>query len=278
MLKTSAASFKRSLWLLVAAIIVISVGRAQTPVPYAKLPKHQGPVYKSRLPGVLVTRMWDWTTEAWNGDDTPYHQARLDINKVADTKQGLDELLIKYKAQAQRNPDDALTAFRWAYTAYQVMLNRYSTRAQHKALDGVEEALRQADSPHTYDYACIRFLVSEFYTPYRQAVPIAKRLLVVDSNDYEVEYSLASIYINAYVSPPFEEALAICHHLKQLYPTRSSIYTLTGETYVLWWYKDKNPAYAQAAVENYEKYLQLAPPNDEFRKRAQGIISQMKAR
>lgn len=274
----SAASFKRSLWLLVAAIIVISVGRAQIPVPYAKPPKHQGPVYKSRLPGVLVTRMWDWTTEPWNGDNTPYHQARLDIDKAADGKQGLDELLIKYKAQAQRNPDDALAAFRWAYTAYQVMLNRYSTLAQHKALDGVEEALRQADSPHTYDYARIRFLVSEFYTPYRQAVPIAKRLLAVDSNDYEVEYSLASIYINAYVSPPFEEALAICHHLKQLYPTRSSIYTLTGETYVLRWYKDKNPAYAQAAVENYEKYLQLAPPNDEFRKRAQGIINEFKAR
>lgn len=274
----SRISIKRLFWLLLAITIIVPIGQAQTPVPYAKPPKHQGPVYKSRLPGVLVTRMWDWTTETWNGDNTPYHQVRLDIDKVADEKQGLDELLIKYKAQAQRNPDDALAVFRWAYTAYRVMLSRHSTLTQHAALEGVEEALRQADSPHTYDYARIRFLVGEFYTSHRQAVSVAKRLLAVESNDYRVQYSLAVIYLNDYVSPNFEEALAICQHLKQLYPQKTSVYALTGETYAFWWYKDKNPAYAQAAVENYEKYLKLAPPNDEFRKRAQGIINEFKAR
>lgn len=269
---------KHLLWLLVAAFVVVSVGQAQTPVPYAKPPKHQGPVYKSRLPGVLVTRMWDWTTEVWNGDNTPYHQARVAIDKVADAGQGLDELLIKYKAQAQRNPDDAQATFRWAYTAYHIMLTRHSTLTQHAALEGVEEALRQADSPHTYDYARIHFLVGEFYTSHRQAVSVAKRLLAVDNSDYHVQYSLASIYLETSVSPNFEEALAICRNLKHSYPKKASVYALTGETYAFWWYKDKNPAYAQAAVENYEKYLQLAPPNDEFRRQAMRIISQMKAK
>lgn len=269
---------KRSLWLLGATFVVVSVGQAQIPVPYAKPPKHQGPVYKSRLPGVLVTRMWDWTTEAWNGDNTPYHQARLAIDQIADAGQGLDELLVKYKAQAQRNPDDALAAFRWAYTAYRVMLTRKSIITQSEALEGVEEALRQADPPHTYDYDRIRFLVGEFYTSHRGAVPVAKRLLAVDNDDYRVQYCLASIYLDDYVHPKLEEALAICQRLKQLYPTKSPIYALTGEAYVLWWYEDKQPAHARGVVENYEKYLQLAPPKDEFRKRAQGIINEFKAR
>lgn len=276
---------KRSCFLFLAMAMAMSAGQAQTPIPYTAPPKHQRtfyrngfPVYKNGLQGVLATQMWDWTTEKWDGDNKPYHQARLDIDKVADAGQGLDELLAKDKAQAQKRPDDALAVFRWAYTAYRVMLARYTREAQFAALDGVQVALRLADSPHTYDYARIQFLVGEFYTSHKEAVPIAKRLLLVDKNDYHVEYCLAVTYLNDYVSPDFEAALTLCRHLKQLYPKKPSVYAVTGEAYVLWWYKAKNPADAQAAIENYEKYLQLAPPQDQFRKRAQGIINEFKSR
>ncbi len=268
-------SKRYSLCTVVATSILASVAAAQAPSPNAGTPNFHVPVYKSRLPGILSTRMWDWTTETWNGDDKPYQQARLAIDQVVSTHQDSNKLLVQYKVQAQRQPDNPLALFRWAYTAYQVMLTLHSTVAEHKVLDGVQECFYHTPSPHTYNYARMQFLVYEFYTSHRQAVPVAKRLLAMNSDDYHVEYDLGVIYLNDYVSPDFNEALGICNHLKRRYPTKPSIYALTGETYALWWYKDKNPAYVRTALENYNKYLQIAPPEEKYRKQVKWIIGNL---
>lgn len=219
--------------------------------------------------------MWDWTTEAWDGDDKPYQQARLVIDRAVATHQDLKKLSVKYEVEALAPSHDPLALFRWAYTAYQVMLAQKSAIAEHKALDGLQEVYYHMPSPHTYNSARMQFLVYEFYTSHRQAVPVAKRLLAVNNEDYHVEYDLGVIYLNDYASPDFNAALAICNHLKKLYPTRPSIYALTGETYALWWYKDKNPADVRIALENYNKYLQIAPPEEEYRKQVKWIIGNL---
>ena len=269
---------QRSFLCLFMITVVMSAPMAQTSLSSIRLAQSQTPHYKSRLPGVLETERWNWTTEPWNGDNMPYHQARAAIDKVADVGQGLDGLLVKYRTHSQSHLDDPLAAFRWAYTAYRIMLTRNTTVTQHQALGGVEEALRQADSPHTYDYARIRFLTGEFYTSHREAVPIAEKLLKENNDDYQVAYCLASIYLNDYVHPKIAEALSICDHLRQVYPKKSSLYTLAGEAYVLWWYEDKKPSHAYGVIENYQRYLQLATPHDEFKPRAEGIIKEFKAK
>ena len=269
---------KRWLLLSVMSSLAVSVAVGQTSVPYATPPTHRIPIYPSRTPGILVERMWDWTTDAWDGNDKPYQKARLTIDQATSDHQSLNALLIRYKEQAQRNPEDSFALFRWAYAGYQIMLAEKSRTAQFHALDGIQEAFYHTPSAHTYNYARMQFLIGEFYTSNHQAVPVARRLLKVSKNDYQVQYCLASIYLNDYVHPKFGEALAICDYLKQLYPAKSSLYTLSGEVYVLRWHQERNPVFAQSVVDNYKKYLQLAPPDDEFRKRAQNIIKEFEPR
>ena len=271
-------SAKRWLLLSVTSSLVVSAATGQIPVPYATPSTHQIPIYPSRTPGVLVTRMWDWTTDAWDGNDKPYQQARAVIDQAEDAHHNLNVLLSQYKAQAQSRPDDPLALFRWAYTGYQLMLAGKSRTAQFHALDGIQELFYHTPSAHTYNYARIQFLIGEFYTSNHQAVPVAKRLLKVTKNDYPVQYCLGAIYLNDYVHPNYGEVLAICDYLKQLYPRKSSLYTLSGEVYVLRWHQEKNVAFAQGVVDNYKKYLELAPPDDEFRKRAQCIIKEFEPR
>ena len=268
----------KTLCLLLASAGFASTAIAQKPVPYATPSTNQIPIYPSRTPGILVTRMWDWTTDAWDGNDKPYQQARTVIDQSVAAHHNLAALLGQYKAQAQRRPDDSLALFRWAYTGYQTMLVEKSRIAQFHALDGIQEMFYHTPSAHTYNYARIQFLIGEFYTPNHQAVPVAKRLLKVSKNDYQVQYCLASIYLNDYVHPNFGEVLAICDYLKRLYPKKSSLYTLSGEAYVLRWHQERNPVFAQSVVDNYKKYLKLAPPDDEFRKRAQSIIKEFEPR
>lgn len=271
-------SIKHWAFLSIASGLAVSAAIGQIPVPYATPSTHQIPIYPSRTPGVLVTRMWDWTTDAWDGNDKPYQQARTMIDQSVDAHHNLVALLGQYKAQAQGRPDDALALFRWAYTGYRIMLLGKSRTAQFHALDGIQEMFYHTPSAHTYNYARIQFLIGEFYTPNHQAVPVANRLLKVSKNDYQVQYCLASIYLNDYLYPKFGEVLAICDYLKHLYPTKSSLYTLSGEVYVLRWHQERSPVFAQLVVDNYKKYLTLAPPDDEFRKRAQSIIKEFEPR
>lgn len=235
------------------------------------------PIYPNRTPGVLVTRMWDWTTDAWNADPKPYQQARQTIDQAVSNHQDLSKLSAQYQVQAHSKADSPLALFRWAYTAYQVMITKNTRDEQHQALDGIHEALYHTPSGHTYEYARIQFLVIEFYTSHQQAVPVAKRLLKVQPDDYRVEYDLAGIYLDDYPAK-IADALKISEHLKQLQPKKAAIYALTGKAYILLWYRHKNPADAQEVVKNYQKYLQLAPPNSDFRKPAQRIVKDFQAK
>lgn len=236
------------------------------------------PIYPNRTPGILVTRMWDWTTDAWNADPKPYQQARQTIDQAVSKHEDLSKLSTQYQAQYHKKPDSPLALFRWAYTAYQVMLAADTSIAKHQALGDLQEAFYHTPSGHTYEYARMQFLVIEFYTSHQQAVPVAKRLLKVQPNDYRVEYSLGIIYLNDFVPAKTDDALAISHHLQQLYPAKALVYTLTGEAYLLRWYRYKKSVDAQEVVKNYQKYLQLASPKSEFRKRAEFIVKDFQAK
>ena len=222
---------------------------------------------------VLEPEAWNWTKEAWNGDNTPYQVTRSAIDQETGSEIRLTGLLSMYKAKAQKNLNDPLMVYRWGYAAYNAT-TRQDKATAYKTLDGVQQALQDAPSPRTYDYARLRFLVGEFYTTHRQAVPVAQRLLARENKDYLVAYRLAEIYLEAEYPARIQEALSICSDMKQEYPLRSSIYALTGEAYILEWHRNHAPADAHNVVENYQKYLEIAPPEADFRKRATQIIDE----
>ncbi len=259
-----------------ALLFVFTFSLTLAPLVRAQAPS-QIPIYPNRTPGVLVTRMWDWTTDTWKANPKPYQQVRQAVDLAVSKHQDLSKLSAEYKAQYHNKQDSPLALFGWAYSAYQVMISKNTHLEQQQALDGIQEALYHTPSGHNYEYARMQFLIIEFYTSHQQAVPVAKRLLKVQPNDYRVEYYLAGIYLDSYPAK-IAEALKISDHLKQLYPQKSAIYTLTGEAYILRWYRNKKPADAQEVVKNYQKYLQLASPKSDFYKPAQRIVKDFQAK
>lgn len=216
-----------------------------------------------------------WTKDPWTGDNTPYHAARLEIEKVSDNQQKLIDLRQRYERDARKKPNDPMSLFRLAYTIYESWLKDNTNKNWSSDFGLVHSGYFAVESPHTYDYDRVHYLVWSFYGDYVETIPIARRMLNVDPDDYYVAAHLAASYLNGYPAK-INEALAICQHLKKQYPQKASIYSLIGEAYVLWYHRDGNPANAKAVVENYEKYLSLAPPNEPFRKRAKQIIEQYK--
>jgi hypothetical protein len=222
---------------------------------------------------VLEPESWNWTKETWDKNNGPYHKVRVIVDSAVASPKSLSALLSQYKAEAQKKSGDPIAVYRWGYAAYKTTTKQDSISA-HKTLEGLQQTFQNTPSPHTYDYARLRFLVGEFYTAHRQTAAVGERLLASDKKDYIVAYRLASIYLDAYYPARVQEALSICNAMKQQYPARASIYALAGEAYLITWHRNHAPADAQSVVENYQKYLNLAPPKDDFRKRAQQIVNE----
>jgi hypothetical protein len=219
---------------------------------------------------------FSWTKKPWTGDNTPYHAARVQIEHALNTPGELGKLEAQYERAWRAKPSDPLAFYCWGYSKYLQVLGNQSGAPLHAELAPVEEAFEKVPSPHTRDFDRLRYLVEEYFVPHAEATPIAQRLLKEDPNDYTVGYALASAYLDVYYPARIKEALAICEHLKQIKPKEASTYATIGFAYVLWYARDQNPANARAIVANYKKYLELAPPNAAFRKRAEQIIEQYK--
>jgi hypothetical protein len=230
------------------------------------------------LPGnaKLPANWFSWAKEPWTGDNTPYHAARLQIEHAKKMPGKLNELETRYERAWHADPDDPLAFYRWGYTKYLQILQKQSLPPQYDELAPVNNAFDTVPSPHTRDYDRFRYLVGEYFTPHAETANLAQRLLRSDPNDYNVGYALASSYLYVYNPARILDALKICDMLKRVKPTEAATYSTIGFAYVMWYSHDQNPANARAVVANYQKYLELAPPDAFFRKRAEQIIAQFK--
>lgn len=240
-------------------------------------------------PGVVVedARQWEWTQEQWTGDNAPYATIRKSIDTAIAAGQNASIIVSRYAPEAQRSPSNAKVQFRWAYATYRAYVAEKISKAGLASLESSRKlysaitALQNARSPRSYDYTRLRFLMSVEHFPDRHLKDLGRRLLRRDPNDDSVKHRLLFV-LERYPGSLEErhEAVALAQSLLKRQPSKVSYHATLAGAYMLLWEGTKSPSDADKAIANYRKYLQLAPPNATFRKRAQMWIDyiQEKAR
>lgn len=213
-----------------------------------------------------------WANRPWIGNNRPYHEARVKIDRIADQGGLTLTLLNKYELACKQQPRNPLVLFQWAY-ADNLAKRRYPNLPLHSSPgDGAFDETEQVGlvDPRTYDYERVRFLLN--WNANKQALlPLARRLSVYDPKDFAIQYQLAGLYSRS--DTPKEKAASIARVKRLLaqYPNKPGLYSLLGGIYYEHWTEKKNLEDAKNAVVYYKKYLQLAPANDPWRKQA-GIL------
>ncbi len=252
--------------LFCASVVLILAGSAV----YMRPATTQAPLREQRLlPDT------SWMTEKWNGDERPYIAIRDGINK--DFLNG--DLTVPYLSNLEqrwhKNEQSPFALFRWAYARYR----SYAVRPHlpFTPLPG-RGAFDEIASPHSYYYARIRFLTEASLGSHPELMEVGKRLLARNPNDFDVEYCFTNCFPQSMSASEKEAALAYSTHLIEKYPKKPDVYTTKAGIYFAYWIDHKSKQDAQDAILWYQRYLQIARPDDAWQPRAKGIISLLKSR
>ncbi len=219
---------------------------------------------------IIVGPAFDWANKPWNGDNSPYHNIRLEIDRLADKGNLTAISLENYRQAWIQKPRDPLILFRWAY-ADNLAKRRFPNLPPHMSPgDGAFEEPGLID-PYAYDYERIRFLLN---WPGNEQVllPLAKRLASRDPKDFAIQYQLAGLYSGRDTPAKKAASIARIKRLLVQYPNKPGLYSLLGGVYYAHWLENKDAGDAKKAIFYYKKYLQAIPPNTPWRNQAESII------
>jgi len=199
-----------------------------------------------------------WESEQWTGNDAPYAEAKVRIEREVDASRNPDSLVAAYRRKAQLCPKSPYAVFCWAVAYCEAPETTTSLSQSYANLYSIVTALASAPSPRNYDYARIRYIYEEtgnWMGSYDLKV-IADRLLAANKNDASVLISVAESSTNL----PY--ALTLLDQAIKITPESSAAYWVLGNTYMAMWNSDtKNRELGRKAISAYKKFLSLSKAN-----------------
>jgi hypothetical protein len=132
--------------------------------------------------------------ERWTAYERPFQTLRNSIEKVAGKQQKSPVVWSLYqghKEEARNNPNDVLTLFAWACAADRAAARR--DLRSRVPLSEIAAALERVPSPHSREYARIRYILESRMFVRRELKPLGERLLRADPNDYKVMHLLIEV-------------------------------------------------------------------------------------
>jgi len=223
----------------------------------------------------------EWANEPWTGDDTPYQNIERDTDKALASTWSIGNLLEQASVLAQQQPTDPQAQFRWSYMARQVVLAQPKSYDYGSSLQAISVVLAHADSPKTYSYARLRFLLGRQNPALTE---VGERLLQRNPNDVSVKYHLSDDYSALFsersqlnrdhaVDPQLKQrALTLAEQVIAANPSDPDYRRALAAVYVSSFADKKNPQDATNALAAYQQYLKMAPADDSFRPQCQGIV------
>lgn len=236
-------------------------------IGYAQI-GNSAPLKPEPVTSAKVNRDASWIKHPWTGDNRPYQTIRGSIYNAFLKKQITSVVLNSYQAKYEKVPT-ALSFFRWAYASRLAAQSVPPIAQTHHPGAGLFD---RVPNPNAYDYIRLEFLYNAPGTD-GKLVPLAKRLLQKNSNDYSVLYVLVDMFDADKTWLTKQEALAYAQKIIALSPGKPESYTPIGGVYYASWLNSKSPVDGTNAVRYYRKYLSLASPNEPFRKQAELLIS-----
>lgn len=206
---------------------------------------------------------YTWVNEKWTGSDKPYIAIRSRIDKGIAGAKGqkikLAALVDKFKANALAKSSNPQAQFAWAYTAQEaskagLFLDPWSVPRD------ISYAMAVVPSPHSYQYARLRFLVAMWWQGFGQLKPVALRLVRRNPKDYAVKYQALSTL--SALKPGEERKLALSYvqDLRHMRPNSAFSYAAIAHIYSQLFYADHDIAAGDKTIAAYRQWLQLRPP------------------
>lgn len=230
-----------------------------------------------RTSAQTVSNQDSWMKKEWIEPEQPFQNLRLQIEKVFQKKSQKNwrSFITRLKSDADKSPQSKTALFKWAYASFLYSAETGITDFQTFAR--LQSLLSENFSSGSYQMACLRFLIESRMFASPRLLPIGERLFRRDSRDYDVGYLLINMFNvrNALQKP---QAIRVARQLVKLSPTRRSAQSSLGWVYFRIWLDTHNPKDSATSIAAYRRYLQLAPTNDPFRKRAQDLIKEMQKR
>jgi len=210
-----------------------------------------------------------WVNQKWTGDERPYLRIKADIDAAVTHGTSPATLADRYPHPMQPNTLDPKGWFACAY-ATQLVLETQHSGAQIIPLYNLRRI--QADC---YLVARLRFLLTQEMEPnndHLYLVPLARRFLKRDPNDYPVRHAM----IRALCSRPagLVEAVRLAQDDVDRAPMNPERHrTLAGVYEDMYIHNRGHDAtFRQMTIREYEAFLKYAKPDDEFRPRAVQLI------
>ena len=216
----------------------------------------------------------EWANEPWTGDDAPYQHIEFDADKALVSSWSIGNLLKKSSLIAQQEPSNSQAQFRWGYIAWRVVQGQPKSYDWSSATQAISVVLARVQSPKTYSYARLRFLLTRQDS---DVVELGERLLKRDPNDVPVKYRLSDAYTALFsersqrnrdheVDPQLKQrALTLIEQVIAVSPSNPDYRAALAAVYVSSWADNKNPEDATNAVAAYKQYLKLAEADDNDR-------------
>lgn len=223
----------------------------------------------------LAAKLPIWLTENWTNDNTMYTKVE---NEVATSPLSPKALEVAAQINAEKNPRSALAQFRWAFPLWKSIATDQPSSKRASTRSAMFYALARADSPDTYRYARLRYLVSPSAV---KGANIGERLLRQDPQDDEVKFNLVvdhAFGVGTNGNPKSKaRALALCQQLFKADPKRAKNYSVLGTVYEMSYSNKHNRADGLAAIAAARSYLRLIDPKTEYAQMKRDGISELKA-
>jgi hypothetical protein len=213
-----------------------------------------------------------WTTEPWNGNNKPYAQIRTALNTYNKQKK-LANQVARYRKEAAAAPTDALKQYRW-------VLAGWILDEQNKGLLVWRKALSIPISPRTYDYSRLRFLITAEnamtmgkYGGSTELRDAGLRLLKIVPGDKLTAYWVHRI--RERTESLEDKKINVNEALRgvQQNPNYAKAQGLLANSYHHLWMKTKRRSNSVKAIDNFKKYLAMAPANVANRKNVEFWIN-----
>jgi len=205
-----------------------------------------------------------WGKEVWSNDGGFYKAIASDIDKKIASGTSAKALAETYRKTAQKDVYNPQSQFRWAYAQRKAVLASHPFDSV--GLSAVRDALDKANSPHVYEYTRLHFLIESEIFPGQELLPAGKRLLQHNPQDETIKYKMIRLLASSPQAADNKKALLLAQEMVNTSPQNADYHGNLAGVYMNFWFETSKSAYAQQALQQYHKYLALAPPNAEYRK------------
>ncbi len=214
-------------------------------------------------------REWEWTEEEWTGSDASYLRIRQVVDNVVARKQDINALTRRYAKIAASKPSDPEAQFAWGYAA--VLARKPGTYVGRKLPNAISKALAAVHSPHSYQYARVRYLMLLTWGTWSQLKNSGKRLLAKNPNDWPVKRHLIRLLASGTIAER-QQALVYANQVVTKYPDLAFSYGNMGDVYRRIFYDENKIDAGYKAITAYEKSLTL-DSNPEGKEDAKYLIA-----